>query len=165
VPPPKKKYRAARPVEAVEHVVSSLSELVQILREVRVMATILAVEDNESVREELADILRFEGYEVTEAGNGREGLECIRQRVPDLVLCDLMMPESHDAGDGWLRNATPTARRAGMGRHPIRLPHRIDLPGDFLNPLLALLRCHPIAVAPEGLIRGENRCQGCAELV
>ena len=57
------------------------------------MTTILAIEDNQSVREEIVDILRFEGYAVMEAENGREGLDRVQQQAPDLILCDLMMPE------------------------------------------------------------------------
>lgn len=54
---------------------------------------ILVIEDNAEVREEIADILTFEGFEVHQAANGRVGLDLIRQALPDLVLCDLMMPE------------------------------------------------------------------------
>ena len=54
---------------------------------------ILVIEDNAAVREEVADILTFEGFEVRQATNGRVGLEMIRQAPPDLIICDLMMPE------------------------------------------------------------------------
>lgn len=76
------------------------------------MPKILAIEDNEAVREELADILRFEGYEVVEAENGRHGLEMLREAKPDLILCDLMMPEM----DGYemLRHVRADARLATM---------------------------------------------------
>lgn len=57
------------------------------------MTRILAIEDNDGVREELVDILRFEGYEVTPAENGREGLERLPKVKPDLIICDMMMPE------------------------------------------------------------------------
>jgi len=57
------------------------------------MTSILAIEDNDDVREELVDILRFEGYEVTPAENGREGLELVPKVRPDLIVCDMMMPE------------------------------------------------------------------------
>jgi DNA-binding response OmpR family regulator len=57
------------------------------------MTRVLIVEDNEGVREEIVDILRFEGYEVRDAENGRLGLELVKQWAPDLVICDLMMPE------------------------------------------------------------------------
>ena len=54
--------------------------------------TILVVEDEADIRELLAFNLRREGYAVLEAGDGREGLELARERQPDLVLLDVMMP-------------------------------------------------------------------------
>ena len=54
---------------------------------------ILVIEDNDEVREEIVDILGFEGYEVRDAENGRVGLDVAQQWHPDVVLCDLMMPE------------------------------------------------------------------------
>lgn len=55
-------------------------------------AKILLVEDTESIREELRDILHFEGFEVITAENGQEGYECAINHLPDLILCDIMMP-------------------------------------------------------------------------
>jgi len=57
------------------------------------MKKILVIEDNDAVREEIAVILGFESFEVVAAENGRVGLERLRHARPDLVLCDLMMPE------------------------------------------------------------------------
>ncbi len=57
------------------------------------MAKVAVIEDNDAVREEIVDILRFEGYDVRDAENGRLGLELVKQWTPDVVLCDLMMPE------------------------------------------------------------------------
>jgi CheY-like chemotaxis protein len=57
------------------------------------MTKILVIEDNDGVREEIVDILRFEGYEVRDAENGRLGLALAKEWAPDLVVCDLMMPE------------------------------------------------------------------------
>src|SRR4029077_10011243 len=57
------------------------------------MTKILVIEDNEGVREEIVEILRFEGYDVRDAENGRLGLQLVKQWPPDLVICDLMMPE------------------------------------------------------------------------
>jgi DNA-binding response OmpR family regulator len=54
---------------------------------------VLVIEDNEGVREEIVDILRFEGYEVRDAENGRLGLELVKAWAPDIVICDLMMPD------------------------------------------------------------------------
>jgi CheY-like chemotaxis protein len=57
------------------------------------MTKILIIEDNDGVREEIVDILRYAGYDVRDAENGRLGLELVTQWAPDLVVCDLMMPE------------------------------------------------------------------------
>lgn len=57
------------------------------------MTKILIIEDEFDIREEVADWLRFEGYEVCTASNGRQGLAAIFAESPDLVLCDIAMPE------------------------------------------------------------------------
>ncbi len=54
---------------------------------------ILIVEDEADIRENLALLLRMEGYESLEAGNGVTGLALARQYLPDLILSDVMMPE------------------------------------------------------------------------
>jgi CheY-like chemotaxis protein len=56
------------------------------------MATILIIDDEESVRALLRFALEAAGYEVTEAVNGRQGLERYRQRPTDLVIVDMLMP-------------------------------------------------------------------------
>jgi signal transduction histidine kinase/CheY-like chemotaxis protein len=55
----------------------------------------LVVEDDEAARRLVVHGLEGAGWQVTEAANGREGLERIAERQPDLVLLDLMMPEMH----------------------------------------------------------------------
>ena len=57
------------------------------------MKRILLIEDDHSLREEIVNVLELEGFEVVTADNGRIGLERLREGRPDLVLCDLMMPE------------------------------------------------------------------------
>lgn len=54
---------------------------------------ILVAEDDRAILTGVADLLESEGYEVIPAGNGAEALELYRQRPPDLVLLDVMMPE------------------------------------------------------------------------
>ena len=54
---------------------------------------ILIVDDEEDIRETLADRLEAEGFEVMQAVNGVEGMEGIRNSDPDIVLLDLQMPE------------------------------------------------------------------------
>ena len=55
--------------------------------------TILIIDDEESVRKSLADVMRDEGYEVVTAGSGREGLDNVQDSQPSLVLLDIAMPE------------------------------------------------------------------------
>jgi CheY-like chemotaxis protein len=58
------------------------------------MSIILVVEDNEDIREAVAEMLRQEGHEVCEAENGKEALNALEAmaKPPCLVLLDLMMP-------------------------------------------------------------------------
>jgi EAL domain-containing protein (putative c-di-GMP-specific phosphodiesterase class I)/DNA-binding NarL/FixJ family response regulator len=57
------------------------------------MSRILIIEDEESVRENLLDLLTAEDFEAITAANGRIGLNLAISEVPDLILCDMMMPE------------------------------------------------------------------------
>ncbi len=57
------------------------------------MASILIIDDEEIIRALLRSVLEGAGYEVTEAANGRVGLELYRQNPRDLVITDILMPE------------------------------------------------------------------------
>ncbi|MFH7027210.1 MAG: EAL domain-containing protein [Heteroscytonema crispum UTEX LB 1556] len=57
------------------------------------MTKILVIEDEESVRENLLELLEAEDFETIAAANGRIGVELAHSLVPDLILCDMMMPE------------------------------------------------------------------------
>ncbi len=61
------------------------------------MPTILIIEDHAALRENLTDLLTLEGHRVLSAADGIAGLELARQKRPDLVLCDIMLPGL----DGW----------------------------------------------------------------
>lgn len=61
------------------------------------MKRVLVIEDDEAIREAVAEVLAAEGYEVTEAANGLEGLHEARARPPSLIVLDLMMPTMN----GW----------------------------------------------------------------
>lgn len=56
------------------------------------MKTILVAEDREASRELARTLLEHSGYSVLEASNGAEAIQIARDRLPDLVLCDLQMP-------------------------------------------------------------------------
>jgi len=57
------------------------------------MKTILIVEDDAGIRDSLKDILDFSGYTVLTATNGKEGFNVIINSNPNLVICDVNMPE------------------------------------------------------------------------
>ncbi len=54
---------------------------------------VLIVEDDDNTRELLRRTLEAEQWTVTEAGNGREGLQRVGDNLPELIILDLMMPE------------------------------------------------------------------------
>ncbi|WP_256004610.1 MULTISPECIES: response regulator [Pedobacter] len=54
---------------------------------------ILIIEDNEDIREGTAEILGLANYETITAENGRIGVDMAIKHLPDLILCDIMMPE------------------------------------------------------------------------
>jgi CheY-like chemotaxis protein len=55
---------------------------------------ILIIEDNEEIRENTAELLGLHNYDVFTAEEGGEGYELARKHEPDLILCDIMMPET-----------------------------------------------------------------------
>ena len=56
------------------------------------MKKILVIEDEEFVRENIVELLDAEGFEVISAENGHDGVDLAKVMVPDLILCDVMMP-------------------------------------------------------------------------
>jgi CRP-like cAMP-binding protein/CheY-like chemotaxis protein len=57
------------------------------------MKTILVIDDNNDIRENTAEILSLAGYETFTAENGKKGVELALKHKPDLIVCDIMMPE------------------------------------------------------------------------
>ena len=57
------------------------------------MKKILVIEDEPDVRANLLKLLDAEGFEALEAADGSTGVKLARQQVPDLILCDIMMPD------------------------------------------------------------------------
>ena len=60
-------------------------------------APILVVDDDDAIRQTVAEILEIEGYRVAAAANGQEALERVGEVKPSLVLLDMRMPIM----DGW----------------------------------------------------------------
>ncbi|MEO5991651.1 MAG: response regulator, partial [Ferruginibacter sp.] len=71
------------------------------------MKIILVIEDNKIVRENTAEILELANYEVFTAANGKIGVELAVIHKPDLIICDIMMPELDGYGVVHLLNRNP----------------------------------------------------------
>ncbi len=57
------------------------------------MAKILVIEDEEAIRENILELLEAENFEGIGAINGKVGIKLAIEQIPDLILCDMMMPE------------------------------------------------------------------------
>ena len=57
------------------------------------MSNILIIDDEKAIRKTLSEILSYEGYKIEEAGDGEEGLRKFREKIFDVVLCDIKMPK------------------------------------------------------------------------
>lgn len=79
------------------------------------MAKILAIDDEQSIRNLLDTLLRRKGYDVVLAESGQKGLELLRREHPDVIILDLKMPEM----DGWAHGLAtdPHSRSQEAGNH------------------------------------------------
>jgi DNA-binding response OmpR family regulator len=57
------------------------------------MKTILVIEDNEDILENLTEYFEMEGYKILRSNNGKRGVELAREFIPDLIICDVLMNE------------------------------------------------------------------------
>ena len=57
------------------------------------MANILIIDDEKNIRKTLREILEYEGYKVSEASDGAEGLNMLKDESFDTVLLDIKMPK------------------------------------------------------------------------
>ncbi len=71
------------------------------------MKKILVIEDNDEVRDNIAEILELSGYEVITAENGKVGTAIAIEQLPDLIICDIMMPVLDGYGVVYLLNQHP----------------------------------------------------------
>jgi DNA-binding response OmpR family regulator len=62
------------------------------------MTKILVIEDEASTRDKIVTVLKYEDYEVIDAPNGREGVISARENHPDLIICDVLMPDMNGYG-------------------------------------------------------------------
>ncbi len=70
-------------------------------------ARIQIIEDNDDIRDSIVEILELANYEVIAADNGKTGIELATQHLPDLILCDIMMPELDGYGVLYLLGKNP----------------------------------------------------------
>ena len=56
------------------------------------MRTVLLIEDNEEIRENMAEILELSNYKVLTAPDGKQGVSLAISHIPDIIVCDIMMP-------------------------------------------------------------------------
>ena len=59
------------------------------------MKTVLLIEDNIDIRENTTELLELRGFRVISAPNGKIGLALAKESRPDIILCDILMPESN----------------------------------------------------------------------
>jgi len=57
------------------------------------MKTILLIEDDRALRENTEELLELSGYTVSTAPNGKIGIQLAKELLPDIIICDIMMPE------------------------------------------------------------------------
>jgi DNA-binding response OmpR family regulator len=69
--------------------------------------TIMVIEDNDAIRGNVVEILELAGYTVLSANNGKAGVDLVLNSIPDLILCDIMMPQMDGYGVLYLLNKNP----------------------------------------------------------
>ena len=74
------------------------------------MKKILVIEDNLQIRENIEEILQLANYQVFTAENGKTGIEIALREKPDLIVCDIMMPELDGYGVLHLLNKNASIR-------------------------------------------------------
>jgi len=68
---------------------------------------VLIIEDNNDIRENVVEILELANYQVFDANNGKKGVELAVKELPDIILCDIMMPELDGYGVLYMLNKNP----------------------------------------------------------
>jgi CRP-like cAMP-binding protein/CheY-like chemotaxis protein len=68
---------------------------------------VLIIEDNDDIRGNIIEILELAGFQVYQANNGRTGIELAVNHKPDIILCDIMMPDLDGYGVLYMLNKNP----------------------------------------------------------
>ena len=74
------------------------------------MKKILLIEDNPEMLENTKAILELANYQVITATNGKEGLDAAESSIPDIIICDVMMPELDGYGTLYLLSKNQTTQ-------------------------------------------------------
>ncbi|KKN45253.1 hypothetical protein LCGC14_0685040, partial [marine sediment metagenome] len=77
-----------------------------------ILKKVLLIEDDTVLRENTAELLELSDYEVRLAANGKKGLELVKDYLPDVIVCDIMMPELD--GFGVLKALSQDDRTKGI---------------------------------------------------
>lgn len=62
------------------------------ITKIKKMATILLIEDSIPILENLTEYFEMEGYKILIADSGKKGIDLAREHIPDLIICDTIMP-------------------------------------------------------------------------
>lgn len=74
------------------------------------MTKIVLIEDNNEMRENIEEILELADYQVLSAENGKVGVELVKKELPDIIVCDIMMPELDGYGVLYYLSKIPETR-------------------------------------------------------
>jgi CheY-like chemotaxis protein len=112
---------------------------------------VLIVEDDQSLRDMLADLLRGSGYRTVTASDGAAGLDTLRRAAPDLVLLDVAMPvmdgltflrrRSDEACRPTVPVVVMSAQQRESEARTLGAQHFISKPFDLDDLLSAIDRC------------------------
>jgi CheY-like chemotaxis protein len=77
------------------------------------MKSVLVIDDNPDIRENTAEILELAGYKTYTAENGKQGVDLAVKEKPDVIVCDIMMPELD--GYGYFSYSENRKKRSAQG--------------------------------------------------
>ncbi len=101
-------------------------------------ARVLVVEDDRDIRDVLTDALGMEGYSVDAARHGAEALERLRERRPDIIILDLMMPVMDGPTFIAAKNSDPRIARIPVLAVTAALQTRVEGVTGFMRKPFAL---------------------------
>ena len=104
---------------------------------------IALIDDDDAIRESIADILSAEGYQVLLYANGRDALEgLLKEDSPDVILCDLMMPIMN----GWQFLDAQEQSAGTLSKIPVVVLSATPDPGTFVHSTVQEVVAKPIDI-------------------